>query len=144
MVGEVFLAMHKGSTSSPAHLPMRSIYIVLNQTSRISINGALCQPVEAADGGICYRFGHYLECFKVVSTIFPCQPFCSAPVAPDEIELAMKPRVKKNTVAQCFSLFLHAPFLILKVPLRPKNSASTAATLWGAIWPIVCGWTLQH
>ena len=56
----------------------------------------------------------------------------------------MKLGIKRNTVTQCFNLFLQAPFLILKVPLYLKNSASTAATLWVAAWSIVCGWTLQH
>ena len=46
----------------------------------------------------------------------------------------MKLGIKQNTVAQCFNLFLQAPFLILKVPLYLKNSASTAATLSVAAW----------
>ena len=49
----------------------------------------------------------------------------------------MKLGIKRNTVAQCFNLFLQAPFLILKVPLYLKNSVSTAATLWVAAWSIV-------
>ena len=89
---------------------------------------------------VCYRslsFGHScLVCFKVMSTISPRKSFCLAP-ALDGIELAMKLRIKQNTVAQCFNLFLQASFLILKVPLYLKNSASTAAALRVAAWSTV-------
>ena len=49
----------------------------------------------------------------------------------------MKLGIKRNTVAQSFNLFPQAPFVILKVPLYLKNSASTAATLWVAAWSIL-------
>ena len=58
-------------------------------------------------------------------------------VALNEIELAMKLVIKQNTVVQCFNLFLQAFFLVPKVPLCLKNSASTTTTLWVTACSIV-------
>ena len=49
----------------------------------------------------------------------------------------MKLGVEEDTVVQCFNLLLQASFLITKVPLYLKNSASTAAALKAATWSVL-------